>query len=215
MAGGTFEIVCNGCKSSVPADAELCPRCGIVLIGTDERPVGRAHVPTTAEQMPDYQDVLARQRAWDEAFIARARERSPGLDPELHRPAYAGFWIRVVAQVIDVAALMALLFLFALVRHDTVSAHAAAILFLVVVALYYPLMESSRRQATFGKGLCGLAVTDTHGRRISFLRAVVRLLARIPAGILGLGYLLVAVTPRKRGLHDYIAGTLVLRRGLY
>jgi uncharacterized RDD family membrane protein YckC len=31
----------------------------------------------------------------------------------------------------------------------------------------------------------------------------------------GLGYLLVAFTSRKQGLHDLVAGTLVLHRGLY
>ena len=79
--------------------------------------------------------------------------------------------------------------------------------------LYFPVMESSGRQATFGKQICGLAVTDTHGRRISFGRAVGRYLAKIlSALLLCIGFLMVAFTHRKRGLHDVIAGTLVVRR---
>jgi uncharacterized RDD family membrane protein YckC len=34
----------------------------------------------------------------------------------------------------------------------------------------------------------------------------------IVAATFSLGYLLVAFTDRKRGLHDFIAGTLVVRR---
>jgi hypothetical protein len=47
----------------------------------------------------------------------------------------------------------------------------------------------------------------------SFGRAVGRHFAKYLSGlILYLGYVMVAFTSQKRGLHDYIAGTLVLRR---
>jgi uncharacterized RDD family membrane protein YckC len=51
-------------------------------------------------------------------------------------------------------------------------------------------------------------------RRISFARALGRLGARVIVSALtfGIGYLMVAFTDRKRGLHDMLAGTLVPHR---
>ena len=78
---------------------------------------------------------------------------------------------------------------------------------------YFSLLESSRRQATLGKLACRLRVTDETGRRIGLGRAVGRNLAKyLSALTLGIGFLMVGWTRRKQGLHDLIAGTLVLRR---
>ena len=77
---------------------------------------------------------------------------------------------------------------------------------------YYAGMESSVRQATTGKGILGLRVTDLDGNRITFLRAAIRDLAKIiSAFILLIGFIMVAFTERKQGLHDMIAGTLVVK----
>ena len=80
--------------------------------------------------------------------------------------------------------------------------------------LYFALMESSAKQATLGKLVLGVRVTDLSGNRIGFGRASGRFFGKILSGlILGIGYLMAAFTERKQGLHDLIAGTLVLRRG--
>jgi uncharacterized RDD family membrane protein YckC len=79
--------------------------------------------------------------------------------------------------------------------------------------LYFPLMESSASQGTIGKIAFSLIVTDTSFRRISFGRALGRYAAKIPSAlILYLGFVMVGLTSHKRGLHDYIAGTVILRR---
>jgi len=73
-------------------------------------------------------------------------------------------------------------------------------------------MESSARQGTIGKSLLGLRVTDFEGNRISLLRAVGRYFAKIiSAFILLIGFIMVAFTEKKQGLHDMLAGTLVLK----
>ncbi len=82
---------------------------------------------------------------------------------------------------------------------------------LPLVLLYYPVMESSRWQATLGKRFCGLTVVNLDGKRISFVRALVRFLAKYLSGSLfGIGFLMIAWRSDRRGLHDMIAGTLVL-----
>jgi uncharacterized RDD family membrane protein YckC len=78
--------------------------------------------------------------------------------------------------------------------------------------LYEALMESSSYQATLGKMIFGMKVTDLSGNRISFERATGRHFAKYLSGmILGIGYIMVGLTERKQGLHDLLAGTLVRR----
>jgi len=78
--------------------------------------------------------------------------------------------------------------------------------------LYEAFMESSSYQATLGKMIFGMKVTDLNGNRISFGRATGRHFAKwLSAMILGIGYIMVGFTERKQGLHDLLAGTLVRR----
>jgi uncharacterized RDD family membrane protein YckC len=58
----------------------------------------------------------------------------------------------------------------------------------------------------------GLKVTDLGGHRISFVRATGRHFAKILSGLLlCVGFIMVGFTRYKQGLHDMIAGTLVIR----
>ena len=78
--------------------------------------------------------------------------------------------------------------------------------------LYEALMESSSYQATLGKMIFGMKVTDLYGNRISFARAMGRHFAKFLSGmILCIGFIMVGLTERKQGLHDLLAGTLVRR----
>ena len=78
--------------------------------------------------------------------------------------------------------------------------------------LYFALMESSARGATLGKMALGLRVVTSDGQRLSFLHATGRYFAKIlSAIILFIGFIMIAFTERKRGLHDMIAGTLVIK----
>ena len=153
---------------------------------------------------------------------------------------YGGFWLRFVAYLIDGVilgipcglVLLVLFFLFggfALVmrRHAGDPRAAAALIgpmflgFLLVMLffigvqwLYFAGMESSERQATFGKAVMSLRVTDLEGRRLSFGHASGRFFAKIISGLipLGIGYIMAGFTEKKQALHDMIAGTLVFRK---
>lgn len=81
---------------------------------------------------------------------------------------------------------------------------------LVIHWLYEALMTSSSWQATVGKKILNLKVTDDAGNRLTFLHATGRHFAKYVSNLtLGIGYIMIAFTDRKRGLHDMIAGTLV------
>ncbi len=87
----------------------------------------------------------------------------------------------------------------------------AMLLIVVMGVLYFTLCESSAWQGTLGKLALGIRVTDRQGKRISFPRALGRYFAKfLSAIILGIGFLMVAWTQRKQGLHDIICDTLVL-----
>jgi uncharacterized RDD family membrane protein YckC len=85
---------------------------------------------------------------------------------------------------------------------------------LVLTWLYHAYFESSDWQATPGKRVMSIYVTDMNGQRLSFLHATGRFFAKIITGLipLGIGYIMAGFTERKQALHDMIAGTLVVRR---
>jgi uncharacterized RDD family membrane protein YckC len=142
---------------------------------------------------------------------------------------YGGFWIRVVAYLIDAfilqfatSIILGVVFAFAFAATDISGGAASSAMATVVIAgyalafisnwLYFAIMESSRWQGTVGKQAFKLVVTDEHGERISFGRATGRYFAKLLSSlILMFGYFMVGWTQRKRGLHDMIAGTLVYK----
>lgn len=103
--------------------------------------------------------------------------------------------------------------------HAMVSALAGDLLGVVLVctavvmavaAAWFIASESSRWQASPGKRLLGLRVTDLHGARCGRGRIVARFFAGVPSWLLlNLGHAMAGVTPGKRALHDYLAGTRV------
>ena len=122
---------------------------------------------------------------------------------------YGGFWVRVVAALIDGLLLAVVGFVLGLVVDDL---SARSLVNTVIGWLYYAGLESSARQAPLGKQAMGLTVTDLTGSRISFLRATGRYFAKIiSAIILLIGFIMVAFTEKKQGLHDLLAGTLVVK----
>ena len=92
------------------------------------------------------------------------------------------------------------------------SAMMPALLIITAITwLYFAFCESSAWQATIGKLALGIRVTDMQGARISFPRALGRYPAKyLSSFIFCIGFLMVAWTQRRQGLHDLIASTLVL-----
>jgi uncharacterized RDD family membrane protein YckC len=129
---------------------------------------------------------------------------------------YAGFWRRVAAFIIDGLLLSAVTVPLSLAIGGedayTAGSTTASSISTAISWLYYALMESSARQATLGKMALGIIVTDLEGRRIGFGKATGRYFAKIlSALIIGIGFLMVAFTEKKQGLHDMLAGTLVVK----
>lgn len=141
---------------------------------------------------------------------------------------YGGFWIRVVAAIIDAVILrvivapihiifggLGLAGMMAGLPHVPLAILGGGVTLIALFFgswLYEAFMVSSSYQATLGKMIFGLKVTDLNGNRISFERATGRHFAKwLSAMILCIGYIMVGFTERKQGLHDLLAGTLVRR----
>jgi uncharacterized RDD family membrane protein YckC len=95
-----------------------------------------------------------------------------------------------------------------------IGAYAIFILGAIVIQwLYFALMESSERQATFGKAALNLRVSDANGNRLSFGHASGRYFGKIVTSLvpLGIGWIMAGFTQKKQALHDFIAGTIVTR----
>ncbi len=84
---------------------------------------------------------------------------------------------------------------------------------MLVAWLYFAIMESSNLQATLGKMALGIKVTNLDRNKISFARATGRHFGKyISLAIFGIGFIMIAFTPRHQGLHDILAETLVLKK---
>ncbi len=89
--------------------------------------------------------------------------------------------------------------------------HATLALMFVLPFLYGALAEGSRRQATLGKHLMGLKVTDEHGRPLGFRYALWRQVMKLAEVCMtGFGYFLAVATERRQAFHDILARTQVV-----
>ena len=79
----------------------------------------------------------------------------------------------------------------------------------LVVWLYFALLESSAGRATLGKRLMGLTVTDAIGGRISFLYAAIRFVFKAVCICLCFPVLLL-INDKGQMPHDQMAQTLVV-----
>lgn len=133
---------------------------------------------------------------------------------------YADFGKRFLAALLDGVIVTIISFLIGIVVgivlsviNSDVLASLGNLVGIVIGWLYYAKQESSPKQATIGKDALGIVVTDLEGKRISFTKATVRHFSKILSGlILLIGYIMAAFTEKKQGLHDMIAGTLVVNK---
>jgi uncharacterized RDD family membrane protein YckC len=203
-------VYCSKCGSTIADSSTFCAQCGQ---STSLAPVPAAAVAPVAT-------------AWSV--------------PPAATMAYAGFWLRVLAYLID--ALILGLFAVPIVVGGAMALGIGGILariprngdpfsegippvfllfiwFCVLVGLggtwlYHALLESSEWQGSAGKKALGLIVTDITGQRVSFGRASGRHFGKIVTSFipLGIGYAMAGFTEKRQALHDMLASCLVLRK---
>ncbi|MCC6750964.1 MAG: RDD family protein [Deltaproteobacteria bacterium] len=147
----------------------------------------------------------------------------------------AGFWRRVLAGSIDLICLSPALFAVgwlsvrvtglkipatALLRPETTlelllfggSAVYGLLALAAATVLMYQALFVATTGATPGQRLVGVRVVSVYGERSEWWRALARALGFLAAGLLlGLGLLWAGFDRERRGLHDWLAGTYVIR----
>ncbi|MGZ0086739.1 RDD family protein [Geobacillus sp. YF-1] len=133
---------------------------------------------------------------------------------------YGGFWLRFWAYGLDLLVVSSLnrlivrplfrLFDWPLEQDGLFApaAIAAAILFYA----YFVLMTKAFGQ-TLGKMVFGLKVVDERGGRLTWLTVLFREVVGkfISKTLLFVGFLFVAFSEKKKGMHDQFADTIVIR----
>lgn len=154
-----------------------------------------------------------------EQVHASITDEAKGITMQISTVHYAGFWKRFVACFIDFFVCWAIgiiiTFLLVLLNPRLVNTENSGIYLIGIVMgwLYYALMESSDLGATLGKMVMGIKVTDLNGEKISFGRATGRYFGKfISSIILYIGYAMAGFTAKKQGLHDMMAGCLVVNK---
>lgn len=89
-------------------------------------------------------------------------------------------------------------------------------IYFLIAGAYYVGFESSASQATPGKLLLSIKVTDAQGGRLSLGHALGRWAAAALSYLtLFIGFLMAAFTEQKKALHDYVSATQVVDRWAY
>jgi uncharacterized RDD family membrane protein YckC len=146
------------------------------------------------------------------------------LEPRARVRFRAPFALRCGALLIDYI-LLALILTFSIMiarlmgggaRMAGGTAEKVGILITLIVAILDLVVMAGLTGRTIGKWTTGLRIERTDGRLPGIGRAVLRHLVGYPLSLLpfGLGFLMVAVSPTGRALHDLIAGTVVVRRSV-
>lgn len=153
--------------------------------------------------------------------MENSSEKNPiqsSLDPNIE---YAGFWIRVLASVLDSLLLLMIVIplllifygpgiLFATESPGLVYDFINYGLPLIVIVVFWQY-----RSATPGKIMMGIYIVDEKTlQNPPFGRLLLRYLGYYVSIIpLLLGLIWVGIDKRKQGFHDKIAGTLVIKKG--
>lgn len=163
-------------------------------------------------------------------MLNSTQQTQPSFPQQSVTIVYAGFWKRFLAIIIDtiilsiagaiIGGIVGFIIGAILGASGTdlktiqgISAVIGGIIGLVLNWLYFTLLESSSKQATFGKMALGIIVTDLNGSRISFGKANGRYWGKIVSGILlCIGFIMAGTTLKKQALHDIMASTLVTNK---
>lgn len=142
----------------------------------------------------------------------------------INETTYAGFWVRVLAYIIDSILLISVQSVLSLLISMTIGLLGIATdgdpaintviwLFGAVLSISYAVFFTGYCGQTPGKMALRLKVIRTDGSPINYGRAALReVLGKfISSLLLGIGYLMVAFDSRKQGLHDKIADTYVIK----
>jgi uncharacterized RDD family membrane protein YckC len=155
-----------------------------------------------AQQWPNQpQQSIGQQAMANQAWANQAQQF--GVNPVAQGGVVAaGFGIRLGAYIIDAIILGILQYV-----------GITGILSLIVSAAYFVCFWVLMKGQTPGKMVLGLRVVPVDGKPLDWTKAGLRYVGYLVSGIiLAIGFIMVAFDSKKQGLHDKIAGTVVVKK---
>jgi uncharacterized RDD family membrane protein YckC len=203
-------MYCRECGNQVNSKAEICTSCGVRPLNSNK------HCQSCGSETKPQQEMCVQCNTL--------------LTHSANTERYSGFWLRFFACSIDGILLAIPTIIFSIVLfsitmgevmmygyYDESTMAGYQLIFSLItfvgVILYTAGMHSSKWQATIGKRMMGIKVTDLNGNRISFARALGRFFGTyLSALIMYIGFLMAGFTQKRQALHDMVAGTLVVKK---
>lgn len=187
---------CSSCGEGIPQDVLYCPYCGY---RADSNP---GFCPNCGASLRS--GVRFCPSCGVANDLARGGIQGPSA-VDIAAVEYMGFWIRFAAWIID--------FVILFVAEIVVTAIGLAYLSIVINLAYVVLFIGLKGQ-TPGKIALGIQVVDQQGNVPGIGRAALReILGKLVSVIvIFLGCLWIGWDKQKRGWHDYIGGTYVVRK---
>ena len=221
--------ICPNCGTVNPPPSVFCLKCGNKLpdaTNADKKICAGCHAPNAASAQYCFKCGL------------QLPDKLGGSSEKQMQ--YAGFWIRLVASLLDgiflyivdsiiMAIVLVVVYgadfstswLSDLQSYSTISeseiwsffgVFLILILVSIVVNTAYNTIAIGKWGRTLGKAALKLKVVKPDGSRVSYWRALGRALAYYLNQVtFSLSFLIIAFTNKKRGLHDYIADTIVIK----
>jgi len=226
-------LKCQNCEAPVAAADELCGKCGAkllhrrVFMGV---PKPESFSLTAQENKPEVDEDAGRDD-WQfltRAELARFGGRTPPTQDPLGEVRWGGFFRRANALTIDlfvIALLSTIMGAMAYVGYKVgLSAHGQVIagdnagaLFAILAlgwvgltSAYFIVMHGLGGQ-TIGKRLFGLRLVGADRQPPTMRQATIRWLATVGFAPVVIGFFWVLWQPEKRGWHDFVARTWVVR----
>lgn len=230
---------CPNCRAPIHPSEAHCPHCGTQR--PPRRIFGTKHEPfeLTIEADPVEIDDPSATKDW--SFPLERRPESipqfTKIEPKIEqnmpptaeeKMRWGGFWRRAFALLVDAVVIIVLSTLMSLLSYigykvglagngRSVSWENAMPLLLILtcgwmtLATAYFVVFHGMEGKTIGKWMLGLRVVGPDQSAITYRRALVRWLGTLGFAPVVLGFLWVLWSREKRGWHDFLAHTWVIR----
>ena len=185
-----FCVSCGSATSAVRSPKETaryCTNCGVYLSAPGRYCTQCGHLIVQAAQ----------------AVIV-----GPILPVDAPAARYMGFWVRAGATLVDIGALVV-----GLIFSGSIGSEVPLLWIVIGPAVLFGVYKHLKCQ-TIGRWLFKLQVVDESGRAVGFWRGALREVfgKTVSYGCVFLGFVWVGIDRDKRGWHDRIARTYVVRQ---
>lgn len=193
-------MYCRNCGEKLAENTNFCSSCGAKVRNGEEKLAEPKAKKTEPSINQDF-------KVEEDDKIKKARQE----DKSKEKVELAGFWIRVIAQILDGIIMGIPIFIIILII-ETIAPGIGSILSYFVYPIATILFWVNWNGQTPGKRILNLRIISNNYNKTTLGTAVLRYVGYVFSFIIiGIGYIMVGFHSEKKGLHDLIANTYVIR----